>query len=219
MLKNFKQHRPEQWTTRQTDYVSAVIRENSFIKSVIEVGTGSGSVVEAVWTGIHDTGKQLHTVDAYYFLPKPHRQKFGESVINSIGNQNSNLKFILADSKQFPWNSYDVLISSHEDSNHFDQDWQRFCKDPGQLQVLVIDLNMHCGQRFMKMIEIMTHPPKAWQLSLYVDGLVMLSQQPLQCSLPLETGQLFNQQFQFAPKRDTTMVGHQKELARTFQKR
>lgn len=216
MLKNFKNIRPQQCSQQQINYLGTVIRENGHLQNIVEIGLGSGGVAEGVWQHIHSTDKKLLSIDAFFFLPENVRQKHGDSVIKGIKNYNENIQFLLADSISYEWQKNDLVISSHEDSEHFLRDWEKFCKDQGSVSCIVMDINEHCGVRFFKMLEILKDPPHGFSLDLYVDGMLFLSKKPLQCSLPTNVGTLYERTCRCAPKRETTTETHQKHLAKVL---
>lgn len=216
MQSSFKKNRPQQWSERQTEYLATIMKENIVIRSTIEIGAGSGGVAEQIWKHIHHTGKVFHAIDAYYFIPRPHREKFAKQIRDMMPHKNDNFQLRVEDSQLGKWKTYDMMISSHEDGDHFEQDWSSFEQAPGDLHTVVLDINPHCGQRFSRMTDILLTPPHGFDNMIYIDGMVVMSKHLLECSLPLLPGTMHGRKFLYAPKRATRIQAHQQQLNRLF---
>ena len=216
MQSSFKKNRPQQWSERQIEYLATIMKENSVIRSTIEIGAGSGGVAEQIWKHIHHTGKVFHAIDTYYFIPRPHREKFAKQIRDMMPHKNDNFQLRVEDSQDGKWKTFDMMISSHEDGDHFEQDWSLFEQAPGDLHTVVLDINPHCGQRFSRTTDILLTPPHGFDNMIYIDGMVVMSKHLLECSLPLSPGTMLGRKFLYAPKRATNMQAHQQHLNRLF---
>lgn len=216
MQSSFKKNRPQQWSERQTEYLATIIQDNSVIRSTVEIGAGSGSVAEQIWKHIHHTGKVFHAIDNYHFIPRPHREKFAKQISDMMPHKNDNFQLRVEDSQLGEWKTYDMMISSHEDGDHFEQDWSSFEQAPGDLHTVVLDVNPHCGQRFSRATDILLRPPAGFDHMIYIDGIVVMSKHLLECSRQLLPGTMHGRKFLYAPKRETTVKAHQQHLSRLF---
>ena len=204
------------FTPQQYDYITNIIK-NSDAKTVCELGTFVGTAAQHIWNAIKDTDKKLYLVDNYEFIPEDKREKFFNTVKESIDKETDNIVTILQSSHDYDWTKHNFIFFGHHNAAHMLPDLQTLIFSDVDYAIIG-DGIPGCFQRTKATFEYISQMTgKGLYPQYYLNGLIVLGRKELECTLPTEQDYFFGQKIKYMPKAPGSYLKAVDELKRIYQ--
>tara|TARA_B100001248_G_scaffold158813_1_gene119738 strand:- start:8429 stop:9079 length:651 start_codon:yes stop_codon:yes gene_type:complete len=204
------------FTQQQYDYITNIIK-NSDAKTVCELGTFVGTAAQHIWNAIKDTDKKLYLVDNYKFIPEDKREKFFNTVKDSIDKDTDNIVTILQSSHDYDWTKHNFIFFGHHNAAHMLPDLQTLIFSDVDYAIIG-DGIPGCFQRTKATFEYISQMTgKGLYPQYYLNGLIVLGRKELECTLPTEQDYFFGQKIKYMPKAPGSYLKAVDELKRIYQ--
>ena len=204
------------FTPQQYDYITNIIK-NSDAKTVCELGTFVGTAAQHIWNAIKDTDKKLYLVDNYKFIPEDKREKFFNTVKESIDKETDNIVTILQSSHDYDWTKHNFIFFGHHNAAHMLPDLQTLIFSDVDYAIIG-DGIPGCFQRTKATFEYISQMTgKGLYPQYYLNGLIVLGRKELECTLPTEQDYFFGQKIKYMPKAPGSYLKAVDELKRIYQ--